>query len=292
VTVTDLGVKRAREMQDRPPLPAATCERIERERDFFNRSVAVTTVQDASLRVPQDLEEGLEREVKGLARSLEGKTVCDYGCGQGVFSCFLAQRGACVHSFDVSEAQVALARRAAQANRVAGRVFPEVMAGEYLAYPSNYFDLVFGNAVLHHVDIPQAAREIYRVLKPGGQAVFGEPLGENRLLEWARRSALRTAKHRHSLDEHSLRYSEIQQFGSLFDRMSVRETRLLRMGIRLLEEFSIGKADGRARPWLGRWSARLERADDWLLGRYAGLRHLCQYVVLTVFKRGSGRTDR
>src|SRR6185295_5240606 len=41
---------------------------------------------------------------------------------------------------------------------------------EKLNFPDNTFDVIYSFGVIHHTpDMPQAAREIYRVLKPGGK---------------------------------------------------------------------------------------------------------------------------
>ena len=42
--------------------------------------------------------------------------------------------------------------------------------------PDASVDVVFGIAILHHLDLPQAAREVWRILKPGGRAIFQEPV--------------------------------------------------------------------------------------------------------------------
>lgn len=39
--------------------------------------------------------------------------------------------------------------------------------------------MIYGIAILHHLDLEQAFKEIYKVLRPGGRAVFLEPLGHN-----------------------------------------------------------------------------------------------------------------
>lgn len=44
-----------------------------------------------------------------------------------------------------------------------------------MSFADNTFDSVWGSSVLHHLDIEQALKEIYRVLKPGGPIVFAEP---------------------------------------------------------------------------------------------------------------------
>ena len=61
------------------------------------------------------------------------------------------------------------------------------MVFEKLDYPDAGFDLAFGACVLHHVDIPQAMRELSRVMKPGARAVFVENSARNPLLMFARR---------------------------------------------------------------------------------------------------------
>jgi SAM-dependent methyltransferase len=43
-----------------------------------------------------------------------------------------------------------------------------------------------GEGLLHHLALPAAGREIARVLKTGGRAVFKDPLGQNPVLELAR----------------------------------------------------------------------------------------------------------
>ena len=51
-----------------------------------------------------------------------------------------------------------------------------VAAAEHLPYPSNYFDTILSHEVLEHVvDDRAAAREMVRVLKPGGRIVIFVP---------------------------------------------------------------------------------------------------------------------
>jgi ubiquinone/menaquinone biosynthesis C-methylase UbiE len=46
-----------------------------------------------------------------------------------------------------------------------------------MPFSDNQFDVVFGNSVLHHfIDYKKTIEECFRILKPGGIAVFGEPL--------------------------------------------------------------------------------------------------------------------
>lgn len=57
----------------------------------------------------------------------------------------------------------------------------KLMDANNLTFEDNTFDVVFGGAILHHLNIEQTMSHIYRVLKPGGKIVFLEPLNMNPL---------------------------------------------------------------------------------------------------------------
>ncbi|MGQ9464975.1 MAG: class I SAM-dependent methyltransferase, partial [bacterium] len=57
-----------------------------------------------------------------------------------------------------------------------------IMDAENLAYKSKAFDLVYGIGILHHLNLNKVIPEIRRVLKPGGKAIFREPMGIIHLL--------------------------------------------------------------------------------------------------------------
>jgi SAM-dependent methyltransferase len=136
-----------------------------------------------------------------------------------------------------------------------------------LPFPEQAFDCVWGNAILHHLDIDQAGRELRRVLAPGGVAVFCEPWGENPLLRLARRH-LPYAGKEHTADEEPLGRRQVRALRRLFPSVTVEGHQLLSM----------------VRRAVGRRLTPLERCDRWLLGRYPVLRRFCRYVVLTLRK--------
>ena len=107
--------------------------------------------------------------------------VADLGCGAGFLSEYLAERCARVIAVDHSERMLEAARTRLAAAPV------ELRRGELERLPlaSAEVDAAFANLVWHHVaDMDGAARELFRVLRPGGHAVITDllPHGE----EWLR----------------------------------------------------------------------------------------------------------
>ncbi|HUQ30351.1 MAG TPA: class I SAM-dependent methyltransferase [Candidatus Paceibacterota bacterium] len=98
--------------------------------------------------------------------------VLEIGCGTGLFTRKMAERtGADITGVDISPDLLAVARKNATAPRVQ---FVEGNAMQ-LPFPDGAFDVVYGSSVLHHLDFDQSLAELFRVLKPGGRMVFGEP---------------------------------------------------------------------------------------------------------------------
>ena len=93
-----------------------------------------------------------------------------------VTSVLFAKQGFDVHGFDISPQNVARATALAQRYGLSERAHFSVQAAEHLTYPNDCFDVVVGLDILHHVEIGTTIRECLRVLKPGGNAVFHEPV--------------------------------------------------------------------------------------------------------------------
>jgi SAM-dependent methyltransferase len=196
---------------------------------------------------------------------LRGLRVLDYGCGHGMASVVLARRGARVTAFDLSHGYLDEARRRAAANHVA--IDFAKADGERLPFGDAAFDRIWGNAVLHHLDLRRAGPELARVLRPDGIAVFCEPWGENPFLSWARRRLPYPGKQR-TVDEQPLRQWQLDLLRHYFPRLEVRGYQLLSMARRVLRK--------------GRLVAGLDWCDAQLLTRVPSLQHYCRYVVLTL----------
>ena len=112
------------------------------------------------------------RRVNMLSKHLRpGMTVLELGCGAGYFTRELARCGADIVAVDVSPELLAIAKT----DGCASNVRYEIQNACALRYSDATFDSVVGSSVLHHLDIKEALREIYRVLKPGAAICFTEP---------------------------------------------------------------------------------------------------------------------
>ncbi len=196
---------------------------------------------------------------------LKGKTALDYGCGHGMAAVALARAGAAVTAFDLSPGYVNEARRRAGANGVS--VECVAADGAELPFADASFDAVWGNAILHHLDLTKAGRELKRVLKPGGVAVFCEPWGGNPLLGFARRWLPYPAKDR-TPDEQPLVRRDLRPLRAIFPRVEVRGFQLLGMVRRVWPSPRLLKV--------------LDAADRRLLRAVPALENWCRYVVIVL----------
>jgi SAM-dependent methyltransferase len=156
-----------------------------------------------------------------LLGSVRGRTVLDLGCGSGEKTLLLARRGAKVIGLDVSSDLIRLAERRLALNNLAGAATLIVGSAHELPIATSTLDVVFGVAVLHHLDLALASREVHRVLKPGGRAIFQEPVRDSRLLRVVRRCIpYRTPDI--SEFERPLTTGELQKFAARFRSMSMR----------------------------------------------------------------------
>ncbi len=110
----------------------------------------------------------IERQAGGLA----GRAVADVGCGGGILSEAMAQRGADVVGIDLAADAVDAAR--AHAGETGVSVDYRVMAAEELAHAAPAgFDVVTCMEMLEHVPEPRAVvRACAELLVPGGIAVL------------------------------------------------------------------------------------------------------------------------
>jgi ubiquinone/menaquinone biosynthesis C-methylase UbiE len=121
--------------------------------------------------------------------SKERNKLLDFGCGSGITSVRFAKIGYEVSGFDISESSIGIGNALAMKYEFGNKIKLTQQVAENLNYPSNYFDIIVGFDILHHVDIKAAINECRRVLKKDGIAIFKEPV-ESPVLDKIRNTTL------------------------------------------------------------------------------------------------------
>ncbi len=202
-----------------------------------------------------------------LLGPLSGKRALDYGCGHGMAAVALARAGATVSACDISPGYIRECRERAIANGVA--VECVVADGEALPFADEAFDVVWGNAILHHLDLTRAGRELARIMKPGGIAAFCEPWGGNPLLSFARKRLPYPGKHR-TPDEQPLSSRDLEPLRAIFPSVEFAGFQLFGMIRRVVRS--------------GRICSALDRIDAAILRTVPSLGNWCRYAVIALRK--------
>lgn len=97
-----------------------------------------------------------------------GKAVLEIGCGMGAMASFWARQGAKVTAVDLNPTSIEQTRRRFELLGLQGQIQTE--DARNLSFRDGSFDYVYSWGVLHHSPtIENSIRELFRVLKPGGQ---------------------------------------------------------------------------------------------------------------------------
>jgi 2-polyprenyl-3-methyl-5-hydroxy-6-metoxy-1,4-benzoquinol methylase len=220
-------------------LETSLTERQRREREYYEEYSRLT----APVEVCFDAVSGKERRpwnpywflcesVKAEFRSPQQRLL-DFGCGPGVYSVIFGKVGYQVLGFDISPANVSIAEGLAQKYALSETVNFKVGAAERIQCPDEYFDVLIGVDILHHVDIAHSVKECLRVLKRGGVAFFKEPvavpvfdpLRDSGLGRWLMPKSASLERHI-TEDERKLSADDLQTIKALCPEMSVKRFRL------------------------------------------------------------------
>ena len=167
-----------------------------------------------------------------FSKDLSGKRVCIAASIVDWYPIAFARMGAYVTGFDISQSAVDFAHRLAEFNGFPHLRFERKNFYE-LDYPDDSFDIVYGASVLHHLkDQELVARHLYRVIRPGGMAVFDENSDRNPFYGIARRLLFPPSQHggrmqqgqlgfrRHgSEDENPLSETDVQTLRDVFGNL-------------------------------------------------------------------------
>lgn len=132
-------------------------------------------------------ERAFREKILRLAHLQPGESVLDVGCGTGTLAiaakAHVGPTGA-VYGIDASPQMIARAGK--KARRAEAEIVFKIGLAEALPFPDAHFDVVLSTVMLHHLPRKareQCAREIRRVLKPGGRVLavdFGGSAREKR----------------------------------------------------------------------------------------------------------------
>jgi 2-polyprenyl-3-methyl-5-hydroxy-6-metoxy-1,4-benzoquinol methylase len=100
-----------------------------------------------------------------------GLNVLECGCGTGIFTRHIAKTGANITAVDISAELLEVAR-----SRCTSEVnFIQADLENPKELPDNYYDVLCGVSVLHHLSLPLALSELKKKLKQGACFAFSEP---------------------------------------------------------------------------------------------------------------------
>ena len=114
------------------------------------------------------LIENILRQVVGNPKEL---SILDVGCGIGLIDQSLQHSVKALHGIDTSSASIGYARGQAPSAEF------HDYGGGALPFEDDRFDGAFASCVLHHIPLEQRdafVREMMRVIRPGGVAIFIE----------------------------------------------------------------------------------------------------------------------
>jgi len=144
--------------------------------------------------------------------------ILDYGCGTGALSIALATRGYKVSGFDLSDIGIQIANEAAKKAGVSEKAIFLVANAQQLPYADHSFDLVVGKAVLHHtIKYDDTNKELYRIMKNGGKAIFLEGGASNPLIASARNFTIQE-----ELGDVPLTIKKVKAFAADFKEINVQ----------------------------------------------------------------------
>jgi len=149
----------------------------ETERHYFDNAYE-SNVRKSVVKFASIVKKSEESYKKLLEKYCYQKKVLVYGCGKGEYAFFLSRRGADVMGIDISDVAVEISKARAREEKLENIAF-KTMDAESTQFEDNSFEVVCGRAILHHLHLSTALKEVDRVLEPEGRAIFVEPMGCN-----------------------------------------------------------------------------------------------------------------
>ena len=205
-------------------------KRLEDEQKFHNE-IFETEKRTAEIGRFYTINDAIHKAYEGfIFENPRGKIFLEYGCGmaKGGRSTRLARLGAKVHGIDISDYAIEFLTKEAEEENL--DIDYAVMNAEDMSFEDNYFDVIYGTGILHHLDLAKSYESIARKLKKGGTGIFIEPLGHNPLINGFRNKTpdIRTE------DEHPLLMPDFKLAKKYFGKVEVQYFYLTTLGVPIL----------------------------------------------------------
>jgi SAM-dependent methyltransferase len=203
-----------------------------------------------------------------------GEWILDFGGGEGKESLELLRQGLIVVNTDLSSTQLQRAQNLVQSREPSARLYSIQADAEHLPFANGTFRIIYGKAILHHLDIRKAALEINRILPEGGKATFAEPMADHPVFSFFRKltPTLRT------IDEHPFTEKASIEFVGYFDEAHTTTHFLFAPAAFAIRILPGGE---KAFRWVLHW---LQKLDEALFMRFPKLRKWAWYCVVNVQK--------
>ncbi len=165
-------------------------KRYQIEKKFHDKWAESIKLKDVDYKQSFESKTAVENQhILSMLGSLKNKKILDLGCGMGDAALYFAAKGAQVHAADISPGMIDLVGRLSKKHGIESKITARVENAEKLSFGNDFFDIVYGNGLLHHVDPIRTFKEVRRVLKPKGKAAFIEPLAHNPIINIYRKVA-------------------------------------------------------------------------------------------------------
>ena len=238
---------------------------LEGEREFHNRRFEEGDSRQAQQKYYWTIQRGAEKYWDAVQLHSMRADVLSYGCGLGEGLSSLLPIAKSLDGIDISDAAIEQVRQKLGGPSAAFHV----MDAMNLDFPDRRFDLVFGSGIIHHLDVELACKEIHRVLKPGGRAIFWEPLGVNPIIN-AYRHVTPNAR---TPDEHPLLPKDFRTMRKLAFKVKTEYFGL----------FTLGSVPLRNLKGSEKILSVLEKIDNVAL-KIPGFRFAAWYSIITLVK--------
>lgn len=203
-----------------------------------------------------------------LLENIQGKHILDCCCGYGFTTVKCAKRGAHVIGIDISPKMLELSKKNAEFNQVSQYVNLKITSVEKMSFADNTFDYAVGIGALHHLNLELAGKEISRVLKMGGKAIFLEPRIPFKWIMVLR--SLIPIRCSESPGGGSLSDREVFRFSRYFSTFRIRHFLFLRKLFRF--------------PIFRRFESKSDSIDFYLINKFQFLKKFCWAFVIEFTK--------